>query len=381
MRILKSNPLLKILNSYLIDSPQPSNISYLWNFGSLLGLCLGIQIVTGVTLAMHYTPSVFEAFNSVEHIMRDVNNGWLVRYLHSNTASAFFFLVYLHIGRGIYYGSYRSPRTLTWGIGTVILIVMMATAFLGYVLPYGQMSLWGLFFKPQMFSFYLIYFFLVLITPIYFGVEPKISRLKGIYRIGPHNIDVISIIFGSLLGDAHAEKRLRGLGTRISFFQEGVHVEYLLYLHKLLSELGYCNSKVPIVTNRLGTKGKIRKIIRFSTWTYTSFNWIHDLWYKDKIKCVPECIGQYLTPLALAIWIMDDEAKVGKGLKFSTNSFTYNECLILIKVLYVNFKIKASIQSAGSNNQYIIYIWKESMNDLRNIVSPYIIPEMKYKIN
>lgn len=143
MRILKSHPLLKIVNSYVIDSPQPANISYLWNFGSLLGLCLIIQIVTGVTLAMHYTPSVLEAFNSVEHIMRDVNNGWLVRYLHSNTASAFFFLVYLHIGRGLYYGSYKSPRTLTWAIGTVILIVMMATALLGYVLPYGQMSLWG----------------------------------------------------------------------------------------------------------------------------------------------------------------------------------------------------------------------------------------------
>lgn len=143
MRILKSHPLLKIVNSYVIDSPQPANLSYLWNFGSLLALCLVIQIVTGVTLAMHYTPSVLEAFNSVEHIMRDVNNGWLVRYLHSNTASAFFFLVYLHIGRGLYYGSYKSPRTLTWVIGTVILIVMMATAFLGYVLPYGQMSLWG----------------------------------------------------------------------------------------------------------------------------------------------------------------------------------------------------------------------------------------------
>nr|YP_009574421.1 cytochrome b [Aspergillus parasiticus]YP_010192320.1 apocytochrome b [Aspergillus terricola]YP_010480593.1 cytochrome b [Aspergillus arachidicola]YP_010480609.1 cytochrome b [Aspergillus transmontanensis]YP_010480642.1 cytochrome b [Aspergillus sergii]YP_010480662.1 cytochrome b [Aspergillus minisclerotigenes]YP_010480685.1 cytochrome b [Aspergillus pseudocaelatus]YP_010480706.1 cytochrome b [Aspergillus pseudotamarii]YP_010480725.1 cytochrome b [Aspergillus tamarii]YP_010480799.1 cytoc len=143
MRILKSHPLLKLLNGYLIDSPQPANISYLWNFGSLLALCLVIQIVTGVTLAMHYTPSVLEAFNSVEHIMRDVNNGWLVRYLHANTASAFFFLVYLHIGRGLYYGSYKSPRTLTWAIGTVILIVMMATAFLGYVLPYGQMSLWG----------------------------------------------------------------------------------------------------------------------------------------------------------------------------------------------------------------------------------------------
>jgi ubiquinol-cytochrome c reductase cytochrome b subunit len=143
MRIFKSHSLLSLLNGYLVDSPQPSNLSYLWNFGSLLGFCLVIQIVTGVTLAMHYNPSVLEAFNSVEHIMRDVNNGWLIRYLHSNTASAFFFLVYLHIGRGLYYGSYRAPRTLVWTIGTVIFILMMATAFLGYVLPYGQMSLWG----------------------------------------------------------------------------------------------------------------------------------------------------------------------------------------------------------------------------------------------
>lgn len=250
-----------------------------------------------------------------------------------------------------------------------------------YVLPYGQMSLWGFFFKPQMFNFYLISFFIVLISPIAFGIKPKVSRLKGIYRIGPHNMDVISIIFGSLLGDAHAEKRLKGLGTRISFFQEGSHVEYLLFLHKMLSDLGYCNPKIPAITNRLGAKGKVRKIISFSTWTYTSFNWIHDLWYKDKIKCVPECIGQYLTPLALAIWIMDDGAKVGKGLKFSTNSFTYNECLIIIKALNDNFNIKASIHSAGSNNKYIIYVLKESMDDLRDIVSPYIISEMKYKIN
>ena len=143
MRILKSHPLLRMVNSYTIDSPQPSNLSYLWNFGSLLAFCLVIQIITGVTLAMHYNPSVLEAFNSIEHIMRDVNNGWLIRYLHSNTASAFFFLVYLHIGRGIYYGSYRAPRTLVWTIGTIIFLLMMATAFLGYVLPYGQMSLWG----------------------------------------------------------------------------------------------------------------------------------------------------------------------------------------------------------------------------------------------
>jgi group I intron endonuclease len=133
MRLLKSHPILRLANSYLVDSPQPINLNYLWNFGSLLALCLVIQIITGVTLAMHYNPSVTEAFNSVEHIMRDVNNGWLIRYLHSNTASAFFFLVYLHIGRGMYYGSYRAPRTLVWTIGTIIFILMMATGFLGYL--------------------------------------------------------------------------------------------------------------------------------------------------------------------------------------------------------------------------------------------------------
>lgn len=378
MRILKSHPLLKIVNSYIIDSPQPSNISYLWNFGSLLAVCLIIQIITGVTLAMHYTPSVLEAFDSVEHIMRDVNNGWLIRYLHSNTASAFFLLVYLHIGRGLYYGSYKTPRTLTWAIGTIILILMMATAFLGYVLPYGQMSLWGLFFKPQMCIINLS-LFLIFITPI-LPIISKVSRLKGIYRIGPHNIDVLSIIFGSLLGDAHAEKRLLGTGTRITFFQEGSHEKYILYLHKILSNLGYCNLKIPNITTRLGNKGKIRYIIRFSTWTYTSFNWIHSLWYKNGVKCIPECINIYLTPLALAIWIMDDGSKVNKGLKFSTNSYTYKDCLILVKALNDNYNLKSSIQLTGAKDQYVIYVWKESMEDLRKIVDPYIIPEMKYKI-
>ena len=117
--------------------------AYWWNFGSLLAFSLIIQIITGVTLAMHYDTDIYKAFNSVEQIMRDINNGWLIRYLHSNTASAFFFIVYLHIGRGLYYGSYKTPRTLVWTIGTIILILMMATAFLGYVLPFGQMSLWG----------------------------------------------------------------------------------------------------------------------------------------------------------------------------------------------------------------------------------------------
>jgi len=143
MRILKTNPVLIIFNSYLVDSPQPSTISYLWNFGSLLGLCLVAQIVTGILLAMHYQGSAEIAFNSVEHIMRNVNDGWLLRMSHANMASFFFMAVYLHISRGLYYGSYRSPRIGVWVIGTIIFFLMMATAFLGYVLPYGQMSLWG----------------------------------------------------------------------------------------------------------------------------------------------------------------------------------------------------------------------------------------------
>ena len=143
MRNFKSQILLRLVNSYLIDSPEPANLSYLWNFGSLLGTCLVLQILTGILLAMHYQPHVDFAFNSVEHIMRDVNNGWAVRYTHANVASFFFIFVYAHIARGLYYGSYKSPRVLLWSIGVIILIVMMATAFLGYVLPYGQMSLWG----------------------------------------------------------------------------------------------------------------------------------------------------------------------------------------------------------------------------------------------
>jgi len=143
MRLLKSHPVLGLVNSYMVDSPQPASLSYMWNFGSLLGVCLVIQIVTGVTLAMHYTPNIDLAFISVEHIMRDVHYGWLIRYLHANTASFFFIFVYLHIARGLYYGSYRSPRVLLWSIGVIILILMIVTAFLGYVLPYGQMSLWA----------------------------------------------------------------------------------------------------------------------------------------------------------------------------------------------------------------------------------------------
>nr|AKQ77786.1 cytbochrome b [Eremias vermiculata] len=141
INLRKQHPVLKIVNNSFIDLPTPPNISAWWNFGSLLGLCLIIQILTGLFLAMHYTADVSSAFSSVAHIHRDVQHGWLIRNLHANGASLFFICIYLHIGRGLYYGSYMF--TETWNIGVLLLLLVMATAFMGYVLPWGQMSFWG----------------------------------------------------------------------------------------------------------------------------------------------------------------------------------------------------------------------------------------------
>ena len=136
-------PVFSMLDHTANDYPTPKNLSYMWNFGSLAGLSLVIMIVTGIVLAMNYTAHVDHAFGSVERIMRDVNHGWLIRYIHMNAASFFFIVVYIHIFRGLYYGSYKAPRELLWILGVVIFLLMMATAFMGYVLPWGQMSFWG----------------------------------------------------------------------------------------------------------------------------------------------------------------------------------------------------------------------------------------------
>jgi quinol-cytochrome oxidoreductase complex cytochrome b subunit len=138
--------------SHIITYPTPINLNYMWSFGSMAGICLVIQILTGIFLAMHYTPHIDLAFSSVEHIMSDVNNGWLIRYLHANGASMFFIVVYAHLFRGLYYGSYMYPRGKLWGIGVIIFLLMMATAFMGYVLPWGQMSLWGCIVITNLFS-------------------------------------------------------------------------------------------------------------------------------------------------------------------------------------------------------------------------------------
>jgi ubiquinol-cytochrome c reductase cytochrome b subunit len=142
LSILKQ-PIATLINDHLIEYPTPTNLSYFWGFGSLAGICLILQILTGIFLAMHYTPHVDLAFLSVEHIMRDVEGGWFLRYMHANGASMFFIVVYMHMFRGLYYGSYASPREFVWIVGVVLFLLMIITAFIGYVLPWGQMSFWG----------------------------------------------------------------------------------------------------------------------------------------------------------------------------------------------------------------------------------------------
>lgn len=260
MRILKQNPLLRLFNSYLVDSPQPSNISYMWNFGSLLALCLGIQIVTGIFLVMHYTPTVDLAFNSVEHIMRDVNYGWLIRYTHANVASFFFIFVYAHIGRGLYYNSYRSPRVAPWSIGVIILVLMMATLAVAYLNSYFLFK-----FNPN----------ISLNSSLAF-ISPKI---KANLRIGPHSKDFLDILVGGLLGDWWGQKYSNkdSISYRFQIDQSGDNFDYLQSLSKTLFELGYCS------TYELKNISRDLPKFRLSLYTYSNLDWVYEGFIKKII--------------------------------------------------------------------------------------------------
>lgn len=183
-----------------------------------------------------------------------------------------------------------------------------------------------------------------------------VKRIPAKLRVGPHHHDILSIFYGTLLGDSYAERRKSGKGTRISFAQESNRSEYLLYLHALVAERGYCNPKQPVIQSRLGTGGKTRYVMRFHSFTYTSLNDLHSAWYENGVKRVPVNIAEHLTPLALALWIIDDGGRVGKGLKLSTNSFTFSDNLLLVQVLYELYNLKATVQSAGVPGQHHIYI-------------------------
>lgn len=234
-----------------------------------------------------------------------------------------------------------------------------------------QMSLWGIELPKMEISFL-------------FVICMNDTKLKSTQRIGPHHIDVLSIFFGSLLGDAYAEKRVNA--TRICFQQENNNVEYLRSLHSFFAERFYTNLKVPKLQKRIGVKNTIRFVCRFKTWSFQNLNWLHEIFYKkvdDKwIKIVPESqyLKVYLTPLALAIWIMDDGSKSGSGLSRATHSFSKNDVIRLSNFLNQFYGLKNSVNSAGHDNQFIIYIWKESMPKLVLLVHPYIVPGMIYKL-
>lgn len=210
------------------------------------------------------------------------------------------------------------------------------------------------------------------------------SKKSSLSRIGPHNINILSLIFGHLLGDAYAEKDKRGNGTNIRFYYSAkTNKDYALYVHSLISGLGYTNSNIPKIQIRSNTKGPepFRSIIRFNTLTFSSFNWIHEVFYKEKVKVVPLCIEQYLTAQSLAHWFMDDGYRSkSRGVFIATNSFTYSETLYLAEILERKFNLKTSLHKTGSDVRYVIYIKKGSLPILKDLIKPYMIPSMFYKL-
>nr|AAZ68013.1 cytochrome b [Stachyris nigriceps]ABI30731.1 cytochrome b [Stachyris nigriceps]ADR79001.1 cytochrome b [Stachyris nigriceps] len=208
LNLRKNHPLMKIVNDSLIDLPTPSNISSWWNFGSLLGICLITQIVTGLLLATHYTADTSLAFSSVAHMCRDVQFGWLIRNLHANGASFFFICIYFHIGRGIYYGSYLNKET--WNIGVILLLTLMATAFVGYVLPWGQMSFWGATVITNLFSA-IPYIGQTLVEWAWGGFSvdnPTLTRFFAIHFLLPFVIAGLTLVHLTLLHDTGSNNPL-----------------------------------------------------------------------------------------------------------------------------------------------------------------------------
>lgn len=223
--------------------------------------------------------------------------------------------------------------------------------------------------------------FIFLMSTIPFS-SPRINSFK---RIGPHNYDILSILIGSLLGDGSMEKSTNG--SRFVFYQAKVNGEYLLWLHEIISNLGYAKKELPKIYTRKGSPlvelNEIKYYYRFRTFTFTSFDWIYDSFYpKGSRKVIPNFIDIYLSPLALAVWMMDDGTSYkNKGFKFSTNSFTLKEIHFLASVLKTKYNLNSTIHKSGLNNQYNIYIPKSSLKDLIKIVSPHFHPTMYYKIS
>lgn len=312
-------------------------------------------------------------------IMRDVNSGWLVRYVHANVASFFFIFVYAHIGRAIYYGSYKGPRFLPYAIGVIIFILMMAKLwpnwlYLNYIAEPSK--------ARELLNDYTT-------SGLLYMLPINKARTKAIQRIGPHNKEILEIIISGMLGDFWADKIEGKQLNSIRFnIEQGINnTAYIHYLSLLIFNLGYCSKPVPTLIKKSNKYLKIQDQFNYklTLFTFSSFSWIYDSFYKTvngkTVKKVPFYIADYLTPLGLAHWIMQDGSfQKGQGIFIATNSFTYEECKFLANILVEKYSLKTSVIKTGTPNQWRVSVWKKSMPTLRKIVEPYIIPEMKYKL-
>jgi ubiquinol-cytochrome c reductase cytochrome b subunit len=208
----------------------------------------------------------------------------------------------------------------------------------------------------------------------------NLPKTRSYKRIGPHNLIILSILFGTLLGDSHAERTKHS--TRIILQQEDSNIQYLKWFYHLLSHLGYCRFETPTKEIRIGSKGKIRYFYRLRTYSFSSFNWIHEAFYFNNHKRVPiHLLETYLTPIALAIWIKDDGTRNNNSLRFCTHSFTKQEVVLLGELLYKLYSITTSLhQQSPLKEQYKLYIKQESFNKLKEIVGPYMHKSKLYKL-
>ena len=325
--------------------------------------------------------------------MRDVNNGWAIRYTHANVASFFFIFVYAHIARGLYYGSYKAPRVLLWAIGVIILIVMMAKMWPNWnneLKNFIEFNL-TLLQSPLMENETLINIYIDQIEniiPIIGKMLPiNKQRTKAILRIGPHDKQVLDIIISGMLGDFWADK-IKGKSIdsiRFNIEQSISNTAYIHYLTLLFYKWGYCHRPLPTLVKKSDKIIENRFNYRLTLFTFTSFNWIYLSFYKTvngvTKKCVPYFIEDYLSPIGLAHWLMlDGSFQKGQGVYIACNSFTYDECLFLARILTRKYNLKTSVIKTGTPNQFRISIWKNSMPVLRDLVKSYFIPEMEYKL-
>lgn len=382
-RVSYKFPLLKIGYNHLINYPTPLNLNYSWNFGSLAGIMLASQMITGILLAMHYVGHVDMAFASVQRLMTDVPNGCIIRYAHANGASLFFIVVYIHVLRGIYYNSGNQPREIVWISGIVILLAMIITAFIGYVLVWGQDMAQNIlnslnleidfsYIKKSLKSLkqdlalkedVLIFYIL--------------STKQSIYCLQKENIkDIMAISVGTLLGDAHCEKRGN---ARLTIKQSILHKEWFDWLHKFYVEHGLCSDRKPQM--RVLKSGY--KYYKFNTYTNNIFNELHSLFYIKKdsknVKYVNLEIYKYFEPKTLATWLCDDGTVRNGNSAFCTDSFSPNCIENLIYIVKSKFDINL-IPYKHYKKYTRLQVDRKDMFKFVNLIKEHLHPSMHYKL-